>query len=170
MIFAPTAQKAPKYGVNMKLPDKSVILYGLTLAGLLYLLKKLEWHFIVVDYSFEIYATLIACLFTGLGIWLALKLAKPKVETRTVILEKEVFRNTIEFVLNEQNLLATGISKRELEVLQLMAKGLSNQEIADALFLSLNTVKTHSSKLFEKLSVNKRIQAIETAKQLGLIP
>ncbi|TAE84408.1 MAG: DNA-binding response regulator [Bacteroidetes bacterium] len=154
----------------MKLPDKHVILYGLTLAGLLFLLKKLEWHFIVVDYSFEIYATLIALLFTGLGIWLALKLAKPKVETKTVVIEKEIFRNVDEFKMNQANLVASGISKRELEVLQLMAKGLSNQEIADALFVSLNTVKTHSSKLFEKLSVNKRIQAIDAAKQLGLIP
>lgn len=170
MIFAPTVQKELKCGVNMKLLDRNVILYGFALAGLIFLLKKLEWHFMVISHSFEIYAGLIALIFTGLGIWLALRLAKPKVEVKTLVVEKEIFRSPELFVLNEKNLMESGISKRELEVLQLMAKGLSNQEIADALFLSLNTVKTHSSKLFEKLAVSRRVQAIETAKQLGLIP
>ena len=78
--------------------------------------------------------------------------------------------NSSEFILNEEELFNRKISKRELEVLTLMAKGLSNQEIATSLFVSLNTVKTHSAKLFEKLEVKRRTQAIETAKKLQLLP
>ncbi|RYD58635.1 MAG: response regulator transcription factor [Sphingobacteriales bacterium] len=161
------------------------ILYGVSLAILLFLLKWLEWKFIVFTHSFELYAGAIAILFTGLGIWLALKLTKPRVETRietrvetrveTVIVEKEVYINsglteTAEFVPNEKELEKLGLSKRELEVLQLMSAGLSNQEIADKLFVSLNTIKTHSSKLFEKMDVKRRTQAVEMAKRLSIIP
>jgi NarL family two-component system response regulator LiaR len=104
-----------------------------------------------------------------LGIWLAIKLIKPKVET--VVVEKYLYTDpAIPFILNEEALTGLGISKRELEVLQLMAEGLSNQEIAKKLFVSLNTIKTHSSKIFEKMDVQRRTQAIEKAKRLGLIP
>lgn len=110
----------------------------------------------------------IAFVFTALGIWLALKLAKPK----TVVVEKEVavYVSETEFVRDEAALEQTGISPRELEVLELMAEGLSNAEIADKLFVSLNTVKTHSSKIFEKLDVKRRTQAVEMAKRLRIIP
>ncbi|RFZ86067.1 DNA-binding response regulator [Mucilaginibacter terrenus] len=131
-------------------------------------MKWLEWRFLILDHAFEIYAGLIALLFTGLGIWLALKLTTPKVTT--VVVEKEVIVNSPEFVFNKQELERVGISQRELEVLQLMAGGLSNAQIADKLFVSLNTVKTHSSKVFEKLEVQRRTQAVEKAKQIGLIP
>jgi DNA-binding CsgD family transcriptional regulator len=147
---------------------RSVIIYGILLAALLLLLKWLEWRFIIVDYAFEIYAGFIAVIFTGLGIWLALKLSKPK--TATVYIEKEVLvKDSDEFVLNECELNRLGLSKRELEVLQLMAQGLSNQEIAGHLFVSLNTIKTHSSKLFEKMEVQRRTQAVDMAKKRGLI-
>jgi ATP/maltotriose-dependent transcriptional regulator MalT len=73
------------------------------------------------------------------------------------------------FQLNEALLAQTGISKREYEVLELMAQGLSNQEIAEKLFVSLNTVKTHTSNLFVKLDAKRRTQAIQKAKELGLI-
>jgi two-component system, NarL family, response regulator LiaR len=149
--------------------NKQTILYGVCLALLLFLLKWLELRLVIVDHAFELYAGSIALIFTGLGIWLALKLAKPK--TETIIIEKEIFKNTIgEFLINEKELKKTGISKRELEVLQLMAEGLSNKEIANRLFVSENTIKTHSSKLFEKLEVERRTQAIDKAKKLNLIP
>ena len=84
---------------------------------------------------------------------------------------KEVFVQPSEnFVVNENNLKQLSISKREHDVLVLMAQGLSNQEVADKLFVSLNTVKTHSSKLFEKLNVERRTQAVQEAKKLGLVP
>lgn len=118
-----------------------------------------------MQHSFEIYAGGIALIFTMLGIWLALKLSKLKIETK--VIEREVIMNGFEF--NQSAFDALGLSKRELEVLQLMATGLSNQEVADQLFVSLNTIKTHISRLFEKLDVKRRTQAIEKAKKLALI-
>jgi DNA-binding CsgD family transcriptional regulator len=148
---------------------KHVILYGICLALLLFLLKWLELRFVILNHAFEIYIGAIALIFTGLGIWLALKLTKPKV--KTVVVEKEVYIPQDDaFVLNERELEQLGISSRELEVLQLMAEGLSNQEIAGRLFVSLNTVKTHSSRLFEKMDVKRRTQAVEKAKRLRIIP
>lgn len=147
---------------------KQIILYGVLMALLLFLLKWLELRFIIINHSLEIYIGAIALIFTGLGIWLALKLAKPK--TTTVVIEKEVYiSNDSEFVFNEKEFYKLEISKRELEVLQLMSKGLSNQEIAEQLFVSLNTIKTHVSKIFEKLDVKRRTQAIEKAKRLNII-
>jgi two-component system, NarL family, response regulator LiaR len=148
--------------------NKLIILYSGALALLLLLLKWLEYKYILMTHSFEIYVGLVALLFMGLGIWLALKLAQPKI--KTLIVEKEVFVTTSgDFVLNETELNKLGISKRELEVLQLMSEGYSNIEIGEKLFVSLNTIKTHASKLFEKLEVNRRTQAIEKAKRLSLI-
>jgi DNA-binding CsgD family transcriptional regulator len=140
-----------------------VFLYGTSMAILLILLKWLELRFVIYDHALEMYAGAIALVFTALGIWLALKLSKPKIQT--VIIEKRVE----DFVLNEKELATTGMSKRELEVLELMAEGLSNQEIAARLFVSLNTVKTHSSNIFEKMDVQRRTQAVEKAKRLNLI-
>lgn len=147
---------------------KQNILYGLAMGTLLFLLQWLELRLVIIDHAFEIYAGAIAILFTGLGIWLATKLIKPKINT--VLIEKQVFINSgPEFKLNETVLEELRISKRELEVLQLMAEGLSNQQIAERLFVSLNTIKTHTSNLFEKLDAGRRTQAIEKAKRLGLI-
>lgn len=148
--------------------NKWIILYGSSLALLLFLLRWLEFRFLVLDHALDIYIGIIATIFTGLGIWLAIKLIKPK--TKTIIVEKEVYRNAqTEFILNETELEKLALSKRELEVLQHMAKGLSNQEIAEQLFVSLNTIKTHSSKVFEKLDVKRRTQAVEKAKRLNII-
>lgn len=148
---------------------KATILYSASLALLMFLLKWLELRFIIFDHSFEIYAGLIAVIFTVLGIWLALKLSKPKVETRVV--EKEVFviRND-DFIPNASLISELDLSKRELEILNLMALGHSNEEIADQLFISLSTVKSHNQNLFVKLDVKRRTQAIEKAKRLSLIP
>ncbi|MEO6304301.1 MAG: LuxR C-terminal-related transcriptional regulator [Bacteroidia bacterium] len=154
--------------------NKLIILYGASLALILFLLKWLEYRFVVISHSFEIYVGAIAVIFMALGIWLALKLAKPKINTvvveKEVIIEKEIIvASGIGFVFNEKEIEKLGISKRELEVLQLMSEGFSNNEIAEKLFVSLNTIKTHSSKLFEKLDVKRRTQAIEKAKRLSLI-
>jgi len=148
--------------------NKIVLFYGTSLAILLFLLKWLELRYIIFDHAFEIYIGAIAVIFTLLGIWLALKLAHPKIET--IVVEKEIYlKEPGEFKMNEPETDKLGLSKRELEVLQLMAEGLSNQEIAERLFLSLNTIKTHCSRLFEKLDVKRRTQAIEKAKRLFII-
>lgn len=149
--------------------NKDIFLYAISLALLLFVLRWLEIKFLIIDYSLELYIGAIAIFFTGLGIWLALKLTSKK--TETIIIEKEVYiPNTIKFQLNTKILEQTGISKRELEVLELISEGLSNEEIAEKLFISLNTIKTHTSNLFEKLEVKRRTQATEKAKRLGLIP
>ncbi|MEO6287957.1 MAG: LuxR C-terminal-related transcriptional regulator [Dyadobacter sp.] len=148
---------------------RPTILYGISLALLLFLLKWLELRFLIINHVIEIYVGAIAVIFTGLGIWLAMKLMKPKVET--VIVEKEVHVfSDGSFTFNAQEAHILGLSKRELEVLQLIAEGMSNQEIATRLFVSLNTIKTHSSRLFEKMEVKSRMQAMEKGKRLGLIP
>jgi len=147
--------------------NRDTILYGISLALLLFFLKWIELRFIIINHTLEIYIGLIALLFTSLGIWLALKLTIPKVETQ--IIEKEITAKNTDFIINEEVMNELGISKRELEVLQLMADGLSNQEIAERLFVSLNTIKTHSSKVFEKMDVKRRTQAVEKAKRLSLI-
>lgn len=147
---------------------KSPILYGVSLAVLLFLVKWLELRFIIIDHSLEIYVGSIAVVFTVLGIWLAQKLTKPKKET--IIVEKEVYIESAEFIQDKSQLEKLNLSKREMEVLELIAQGCSNKEIASQLFVSLPTIKTHSSKLFEKLDVNRRTQAVEKAKRLRLIP
>jgi DNA-binding CsgD family transcriptional regulator len=154
---------------NILIKNKATILYSISLAFLLFLLKWLELRFIIFDHSFEIYIGSIAIIFTGLGIWLALKLSKPKIET--IVVEKEVYINQNEiFVLNTTLMSQLEISKRELEVLNLLAQGASNQEIASKLFVSLSTIKTHNQNIFEKLDVKNRIQAVEKAKRFHLIP
>ena len=151
---------------------KQVFLYAASLVAILILLQVLQYKFVLINHSFEIYIFSIAIIFTGLGIWLALKLVKPKKEIQTIVIEKNVYvkelsEEEVKAMVAERQKL--GLSTREQEVLQLMAEGLSNQEIAERLFLSVPTVKTHSSKLFEKLDVKRRTQAVEKARQLGLI-
>ena len=142
-----------------------LILYGISMALLLFLLKWLELRFVIIDHALEIYVGAIALIFTGLGIWLAMKIIKPKV----TVVEKEVYLNT-PFSINKKELELLNLSKRELEVLQLMSEGLSNKEIADRLYVSLSTIKTHSNNLFDKMNVERRTQAIDKGKRLGIIP
>ncbi len=154
---------------NFLLRNRATILYSISLAFLLFLLNWLKLRFIIFRHSFEIYIGFIAIIFTGLGIWLALKLSKPKIET--VVVEKEVYVNrNKDFVLNTSLVSQLELSKRELEILSLLAEGHSNQEIAAKLFVSLSTVKTHNQNLFEKLDVKRRTQAVEKAKKLNIIP
>jgi DNA-binding CsgD family transcriptional regulator len=144
---------------------KYIILYGSGLAILLFLLKWLEWRFLVFDHAMDIYTGAIAIVFTGLGIWLAVKLTKPKVVTITLPAPEKTPVSTPD----QKEIEKIGLSTREIEVLQLMADGLSNQEIAGRLFVSLNTIKTHSSRIFEKLDVRRRTQAVEKARRLKII-
>lgn len=144
-----------------------ILIYGLSGGILILALRMLEFRFLIVEHSVEIYSGLIAALFAGLGIWLGLKLTKKK----EVLIVKEVpVPATASFSLNEQRLKDLGITKRELEILELIAQGMSNREIADKLFVSENTVKTHSSRLFDKLSAKRRTQAVQIGKEMGLIP
>lgn len=138
---------------------RTIVIYSLALAALVFLLKFLEYRFIIRDLSFEFYFGIVALLFTALGIWVGLRLTRKKI----VLVGQQ-------FILNEPELLRLGISKRELEVLESISQGLSNQQIADKLFVSLNTIKTHSSNLFLKLEVSRRTQAVQRAKELRLIP
>lgn len=148
--------------------NKEILIYGVSMAVLLLVLKWLETHFIVINYRLELFIGGISILFTFLGIWLALKLVKPKVETR--IIEKEIYIETPQKgEINQKEIEKLGISKRELDVLNLMAAGLSNEEIANKLFVSLNTIKTHSSNIFIKLDSKRRTQAVEKAKRLNII-
>lgn len=147
--------------------NKELISYAIAMAILLLLLRLLEYKFLVLEYKIEIYAGIIAIIFLLIGIWIANKVTKPKVET--VVVEKEVKIFQDNFSVNTEAIETLKISSRELEVLQLMAKGLSNQEIADALFVSLHTIKTHNANLFEKLDVKRRTQAVEVAKKLQII-
>jgi len=146
-----------------------VLLYGICGGILIALLKFIEYRFIIIEHSIEIYGGLTAILFAGIGIWLGLKLTRKK----EVVLIKEVLVPVPapeSFSVNEVKLRDLGITKRELEILALIAQGLSNREIAEKLFVSENTIKTHSSRLFDKLSAKRRTQAVQIGKEWGLIP
>ncbi|HJX93795.1 MAG TPA: LuxR C-terminal-related transcriptional regulator [Pyrinomonadaceae bacterium] len=149
---------------------KQILMYGLLYGlcgGLLILaLRVIEYRFLVVQHSFGIYGGLIAVLFAGVGIWLGLKLTRKE----EVIVVREVPVSASQpFTVNEDNLRSLGVTKRELEILDLIAKGMSNREIANQLFVSENTIKTHSSRLFDKLSAKRRTQAVQIGKEMGLI-
>ncbi len=150
---------------------KHIIVYGLVygLCGglLIVVLKLIEYRFLVVQHSVEIYGGLTALVFATLGIWLGLKLTRKE---QVVVVKEVAILATQPFALNEERLRELSITKRELEILELIAQGMSNREIAEKLFVSENTVKTHSSRLFDKLNAKRRTQAVQIGKELGLIP
>ena len=142
------------------------LLYGLCGGLLILALRIIEYRFLVIQHSFEIYGGLIALLFAGVGIWLGLKLTRKE----EVIVVREVPVSASQpFTVNDDNVRSLGVTKRELEILDLIAKGMSNREIANQLFVSENTIKTHSSRLFDKLSAKRRTQAVQIGKEMGLI-
>ena len=148
---------------------KRGLLYGAIGGVLLALLKLIEYQYLVRVYPIEIYGGILALVFTAVGVYAGLRLTRPKVVE--VVREVEVrVPAPAEFVLNEQKLRELGLTQREHEILGLIAEGLSNREIGERLFVSENTVKTHSSRLFEKMSVSRRTQAVQKGKELGLIP
>ena len=148
---------------------RDILLYGICGGVLIAVLKLTEYRFLVVEHSVEIYGALVAALFAGLGIWLGQTLTrkKPAVIQETIIKEVPV---TGPFVVDEMRVSELGITARELEILGLIASGLSNREIAGRLFVSENTVKTHSSRLFDKLGAKRRTQAVQIGKSARLIP
>ena len=158
---------------------KTVLLYGLLGGVLIAVLKLVEYRYLVIEHSLEIYGGIIALIFAGLGIWLGLKLTRPKetIVTREVPVRVEVpvtvhvrVPVTGPFQRNGTRVEQLGITPRELDILDAIAAGLSNREIAERLFVSENTVKTHTARLFDKLSARRRTQAVQRAKEEGLIP
>jgi DNA-binding CsgD family transcriptional regulator len=145
---------------------KEVLLYGVGGGLLIAALKLVEYRFLVVEHSLEIYGGVIALLFAAVGIRLGLTLTR----TKEVVVVREVTAPPAPFVRDEAKVTELGITPRELEILQHIAAGLSTREIAGTLFVSENTVKTHASRLFDKLGVNRRTQAVHVGKRLGLIP
>ncbi|MBS1534759.1 MAG: DNA-binding response regulator [Bacteroidetes bacterium] len=145
---------------------KESIGFGVSIAVLFFILRWFEIRYLIFSQQYDIFFGLIALIFTFLGIWLARQLSQPK----TVWVEKEVVVQSskakiIDFKIIEE----LQISKRELEVLNLLATGKSNDEIAQTLFVSRNTIKTHIANLYQKLDVKRRTQAIEKAKSLGIL-
>jgi DNA-binding CsgD family transcriptional regulator len=143
------------------------LIYGVCGGALIVALKLIEYRFLVVEHSVEIYGGLIALLFAILGGWLGIKLTRKK---ETIVFKEVLVSADAPFTLNEQRLRELSITPRELEILDLIARGLSNREIAEKLFVSESTVKTHSSRLFDKLGAKRRTQAVQMGKELGLIP
>ena len=151
---------------------KTILLYGLLAGVLIAGLKLIEYRWLVVEHSLEIYGGIVAAVFSGVGIWLGLKLTRTreKVVVREVPVRVEVpVRASEPFVANQERLRELGITPRELEILEAIAQGLSTREIAAKLFVSENTVKTHSGRLFDKLNARRRTQAVQIAKDAGLI-
>lgn len=142
---------------------RTVLLYGLLAGALIAVLEVVEYRLLVVEHSLEIYGGIIAALFSALGIWLGLKLTR----TREVVVVREAEPRP--FVVDQTRLEALGITPREHEILTLIAAGMSNREIAAKLYVSENTVKTHLGRLFAKLDARRRTQAVQNAKQAGLI-
>lgn len=156
---------------------KTVLLYGLLGGVLIAVLRLVEYRFLVIEHSLEIYGGLVALLFAGLGIWLGLTLTRPKatVVVKEVPVEVHVPVEVrvpagAPFVRDTARQAALGITPRELEILEHIAAGLSTREIAATLFVSENTVKTHTSRLLDKLSASRRTQAVQAARAAGLIP
>ena len=148
---------------------RTILLYGLIGGAVITALQLVQYRFLVVEHSLEIYGGLVALLFASLGIWLGIRLTRPT--ERVVVREVSApAPPTTAFVLNAASVERLGVTPRELEILQLIAAGLSNREIAKRLNVSENTVKTHSSRLFSKLDARRRTQAVQIAKEAGLLP
>lgn len=145
---------------------KHILLYGLLAGFLIAGLKFIEYRWLVLEHSIEIYGGLVAAVFAGLGIWLGIRLTRHK---QTVIVREVEVVAPIDFERDQRKLESLGITPRELEILTLIAEGLSNKQIAARVFVSENTVKTHSSRVFDKLGVQRRTQAVQLARQLRLI-
>lgn len=140
---------------------KSIMLYGLALAALLVFLKTIEYEYLLRDISREAYIAIVAVFFLAVGVWAGVRISEniQKVRKQRLVINAD----------SAAQLPFTPLSDRELEVLQLLAEGHSNQEIADRLFISLNTVKTHTTNLYSKLGVSRRTQAVRKARELNIL-
>jgi DNA-binding CsgD family transcriptional regulator len=146
---------------------RHIIVFGLAGGVVITLLKWTEYRYLVVEHSIEIYGGLTAATFAAFGIWLGLRLTRKQIILKEIHIPAPVGQP---FVVNSGKLAKLEITPRELEILQLIAKGLSNREIAEKLFVSENTVKTHSSRVFDKLGAKRRTQAVQLGQEFGLIP
>jgi len=145
---------------------KTVLLYGFLGGVLIATLKLIEYRWLVVEHSLEIYGGLVALVFASIGVWLGQRLTR---RAETVIVREVVVGAPAEFVRDQGKVESLGITPRELEILELIAAGLSNKEIAARAFVSENTVKTHSSRVFDKLGAQRRTQAVQRGRELRLI-
>ncbi len=154
---------------------RHVLIFGVVGGLLIAILQYTEYRFVVIEHSVELYGVLIAILFATFGIWLGLRITRRRETIRETVVVREVLVPTPAPALKpfapntaqQQNL---GITARELEILALVARGLSNREIATQLFVSENTVKTHCARAFDKLGAARRTQAVQRGKELGLLP
>jgi ATP/maltotriose-dependent transcriptional regulator MalT len=159
---------------------RHALIFGLVGGILIAILQYTEYRFIVIEHSVELYGALIAVLFAAFGIWLGLRITRRREVIRETVVVKEVLvhaeapaaftQETAPFAPNSAKLQSLGITPRELEILTLVARGLSNREIATELFVSENTVKTHCARAFDKLGAARRTQAVQRGKELGLLP
>lgn len=145
---------------------RHVLIFGITGGVLIAILQWTQYRFLVVDHSIEIYAALVALIFAGFGIWLGLQLTTPK---HTIVVKEVLVPAGPPFVRDESKREQLSITPREIEILELISHGMSNREIAEKLFVSENTVKTHSSRVFDKLGAKRRTQAVQFAKDLRLL-
>jgi DNA-binding CsgD family transcriptional regulator len=145
-----------------------LLLYGLAIGVLLSLMAWSKYRFMVIDHAMEMYVLLVAAVFVGVGVWVGLRWSAPAPTLADNVPEAPA-KMIVSPETNLRLLDQYGISSRELEVLVQLSKGLSNEEIADQLFVSTNTVKTHLGNLYAKLDVKRRTQAIEKARSIGLI-
>jgi len=150
-------------------PWRGIIGFGLLGGVLITAMRALEYRFLILEHSVEIYAGLVAVVFASVGVWLGGRFTRPR--ERLVVREVPVeVPATPQFVRDEANLARVGLTPREVGILELIAAGLSTREIAASACLSENTVKTHTSRVFEKLDARRRVQAVQRARQLRLIP
>jgi two-component system, NarL family, response regulator LiaR len=158
---------------------RHALIFGVAGGFLIAALQYTEYRFIVISHSIELYGALVAILFAAFGIWLGLRITRRREVIREIVRETVVVKEVpvraeipaLEpFSPNAAQLQTLGITARELEILTLVARGLSNREIATQLFVSENTVKTHCSRAFDKLGAARRTQAVQRGKELGLLP
>ncbi len=145
---------------------KHVLLFGLLGGLLIALLQLIEYRWIVVEHSVEIYGGLVALVFVSLGLWLGRRLTRP---TEKVVVREVLVPAPATFVRDQARVESLGLTPRELEILELIAEGLSNREIAERVHVSENTVKTHSSRVFDKLGARRRTQAVQLGKEFRII-
>ena len=149
---------------------RHVLIFGLVGGLLIATLQYTEYRFVVIEHSVELYGALVGVLFATFGIWLGLRITRRRERMRGEDLGPAAAKPAPPFVPDTAQQQSLGISDRELEILTLIARGLSNREIATQLFVSENTVKTHCSRAFDKLGAARRTQAVQRCKELGLLP
>ena len=153
---------------------RHLLILGCAGGVLIALLRWSEYQFLVIDHSVEIYAALVAIVFAGLGIWLGVKLTRPRRGAAEPVrpdgMEPVQATEGQPFVPDDKSRDHLGITRREMEILELVAQGMTNREIAAKLFVSENTVKTHCSRAFDKLGARRRTQAVQMGKKFGLLP